>query len=309
MKTNPEKPLFSSMHTHTIFCDGKDDVETMCRAAFENELSIIGFSGHAPISKQIGKESGWNMREDKVEQYVEEVLAAKERWKGKLAVFLGLEADYIKEIRSPLDADITSLNLDYIIGGVHYIFPENGAEPFTIDGPVHEFEKGLKEGFNGDGNALMHCYYDAVAEMIKSGGFDILAHADLIKKNCEGKNYWVKEEEISRQREIAGLLANCMLKSRSNTGFIVEVNTGGLNRNKTSDVYPSIPFLRFIHEYNIPVIITSDAHSAKEINGNYNIALNTLISVNFKEHVIFNDNKNVTSWQKVKINTNKSISF
>ncbi|MDR2542334.1 MAG: histidinol-phosphatase [Treponema sp.] len=298
---NPEKSL-SSMHTHTIFCDGKDDVETMCRVAYEKELCIIGFSAHAPISRQIGKESGWNMKEDKVDQYVTEVLAAKERWKGKIDVFLGLEADYIKGIRSPLDTDITSLNLDYIIGSVHYLFPENGAEPFTVDGPAEEFEKGLKEGFNGDGDALMHCYYDAVTEMITMGGFDILGHVDIIKKNCNDKNYWSKENELSRQREIANLIKG---KNSKSTNIIIEVNTGGLNRNKTIDVYPSVPFLQIIRECNIPVIITSDAHCAKHINGNYDVALNTLISLDFKEHYLFNSKINtIPVWQKIKLQKN-----
>jgi histidinol-phosphatase (PHP family) len=54
--------LFSSLHTHTVFCDGKDDVETMCRTAFEKGLAAIGFSAHAPIGKT-GIETDWNMKD------------------------------------------------------------------------------------------------------------------------------------------------------------------------------------------------------------------------------------------------------
>jgi len=294
------KPLFSSMHTHTKFCDGKDDIETMCRAAYEKKLFAIGFSAHAPIDRQTGMNSNWNLKEEQVEKYTAEVYAAKERWRGKLNIFLGYEVDYIKGMRSPLDSDITSLNLDFIIGSVHYIFPENGAEPFTVDGPAEEFEKGLKEGFYGDAFALMNYYYNAQAEMISQGGFDILGHADLIKKNCIKKNLWPEESEIDRQKEIAELLHKNNTSGKTNTA--VEVNTGGINRKKINELYPSPAFLRIIREFDIPVIITADAHRAEDIAGNYKVAHDALICANFKEHVLFNGRRrDMPVWQKEKI--------
>jgi len=289
-----KQQLFTSIHTHTTFCDGKDDVETMCRTAYEKKLFGLGFSAHSPIEKQLGRESGWNLREKDVDKYVTEVLAAKERWHGKLNVFLGYEADYIKGRRSPLDNDITALNLDYIIGSAHYLFPENGTPPFTVDDNADEFERGLLEGFGGNAQKIMHIYYDAQIEMIQEGGFDILGHADLVKKNCQGKNYWLQETEAERQREIA--------QAAAKAGLVIEVNTGGINRKKINDVYPSLSFLRIIREYNIPVTITSDAHRAQDINGNYDIAIETLKLADFKEHVLFIGKINGKAiWQKEKI--------
>jgi len=294
---------FCSIHTHTVFCDGKDNVEAMCRAAYENNLHSIGFSAHAPIEKQIGAQSDWNLKDERVSEYVSEVMAAKERWKDKIKVFLGYEVDYIKGRRSPLDDDITSLNLDYIIASVHYLFPKNYNTKvsneffFTVDGSKEEFEKGLSEGFNGDARALMHRYYDAQIEMIEEGGFDILGHPDLLKKNCGGRNYWTEEEETARQREIALAV--------SKTDIIIEVNTGGINRKKIHDVYPSLSFLRIISEYKIPVIITADAHCAADIKGNYNIALNTIKLADIKEHIILSDKNNKELiWQRADISKN-----
>jgi histidinol-phosphatase (PHP family) len=280
-------PLFSSLHNHTIFCDGKDDIETMCRAAFEKKLCAIGFSAHAPITKKTGIESDWHLKDDKFEEYVEQTLAAKKRWHGKLEVLLGFEVDYIKGLRSAMDSDITAVNPDYLIGSVHYLIPPNGKlvqvdkllKPFTVDGPHEEFSQGLNEGFGGDAQALMHSYYDAVAEMTALGGFEILGHADLVKKNCLGKNYWPKESEEGRQREIA--------RAAAKAGIIAEANTGGINRKKINELYPSVTFLRFFREYNVPVIITADAHCAEDIASSYDIAAQTLLSADFSDHVIF----------------------
>ena len=294
-------PLFSSMHTHTLFCDGQDDIETMCRAAYEKKLYAIGFSSHAPVYKQTGIKTGWNMSEERVDEYVAEITAAKRRWQGKLAVFLGFEVDYIKGMRSPADNDIKSINADFLIGSVHYIVPSNGAEPFTVDGPPEELEKGLNEGFNGNGEALMNCYYDMVAEMIAAGGFDILGHADIIKKNCINKSYWPAESELIRQKEIT-----CAVMGKCNCGetssIAVEVNTGGINRKKINDVYPSLSFLHLLREHEVPVIITADAHCARDIDGNYDKALQTIVKAGFREHVLFcGKNNGNTIWKKEKI--------
>jgi histidinol-phosphatase (PHP family) len=277
--------MFSSMHTHTIFCDGKDDIETMCRTAYEKKMFAIGFSAHAPITKKTGIPSQWHLPDEKLDEYVTEVLAAKERWRGKIDVFLGLEVDYIKGLRSAVDSDIIAINPDYLIGSIHYVVPANGAEPFTIDGHWDEFTKGLAQGFNGDAEALMHSYYDATAEMIAIGGFEILGHADLLKKNCHNKNLWNKESEISRQEEIARAIASS--QAIASERIIVEANTGGLNRGKINETYPSPDFLRIFNKNNVPVIITSDAHCAKDIDGNYNTAITTLNYANFSEHLLF----------------------
>jgi histidinol-phosphatase (PHP family) len=273
------QPRFSSLHTHTVFCDGKDDIEPMCRAAYEKNLCAIGFSSHAPIFEQTGIRTDWNLHEDRIEEYAREVRAARERWQGKLLVFLGFEVDYIKGLRFATDADINAVKPDYLIGSVHYAYPPNGAPPFTVDGPHEEFFNGINEGFGGDPEALMHYYYDATAEMIAIGGFDILGHPDIMKKHCVGKNLWPPENELIRQREIS--------RAAAKAGITVEVNTGGINRGKIDDVYPSPSFLRFLHEDNVPVIITADAHRAEHVNGNYNIALQKVKNAGFVEHVLF----------------------
>jgi histidinol-phosphatase (PHP family) len=285
---------FSSMHTHTLFDDGNDDIETMCAAAYEKKLCAIGFSAHAPVYKQTGIKTDWHISEDRMEQYISEINEAKKRWQGKLEVYLGLEVDYIKGLRSAADDDIKAYNLDYIIGSAHYITPLNGSGLFAVDGSTEEFEKGLNEGFNGDGEALMNCYYDTLAEMIAIGGFDILGHADVVKKNCVEKKIWPAESEAVRQKEIARMAGD--------TGIAVEVNTGGLNRKRVNETYPSCSFLTFLKEYHVPVIITADAHSADQINGNYETALQTIIYAGFKDHVIFfGKNNEKANWRNIII--------
>jgi len=285
---------FSSLHTHAVFCDGKDDVETMCRTAYEKGLASIGFSSHAPIGKT-GLKTFWHMKDEKLGNYIDEVNAARLRWEGKLPVYLGLEVDYIKGLRSPLDRDIKDLNLDYAIGAVHYLTPPHG-ELFTVDGPLEELENGILDGFDGDGESMMSAYLNSVMEMVTLGGFDIVAHLDLVRKNhklerspafrerqarwfdVENEGYMRRVEEIARAIFFAGL--------------VVEVNTGGINRGYITDTYPSLAVLRLLRKYKIPVTISSDAHCADNLDGHYREARQILLDAGYTSHVLFEGRKN-----------------
>jgi len=275
---------FSSLHTHTIFCDGKDDMQTMCMAAYEKCLVSVGFSSHAPVGKT-GLKTTWHMKDEKLADYINEIKAARFRWKGNLPVYLGLEVDYIKGLRSPSDKDIKDLNLDYVIGSVHYLTPPNG-KLFTVDGPLEELENGIRDGYNGDGEAMLNAYWDNVMEMIASGGFDILGHLDLVRKNhkqarcfeLENENYMRRAEEIVRAVSAAGL--------------VVEANTGGINRGYIKDTYPSLAVLRLLRQYNVPVIISADAHRAADLDGHYKEARQILLDAGYSSHVLFEGRKN-----------------
>jgi len=279
----PTPHSLSSLHTHTVFCDGKDDVETMCRAAYAKGLAAIGFSSHAPIGSA-GLSTFWHMKDQRAGAYVDEVRAARQRWNGKLAVYLGLEVDYIKGLRSALDADIKSLGLDYVIGSVHYVLPPHG-DPFTVDGPPEEITNGIAEGFSGDGEAMMHAYWDAVLEMISLGGFDIVGHLDLVKKgNAAGLS--TREPYFKMGTEYLRRVAE-VVRVAAAAGLVVEVNTGGINRGLIAETYPSPEILRLLRQHKLPVMISADAHNANDIAGNYPIACQTLLDAGFTSHVVF----------------------
>jgi histidinol-phosphatase (PHP family) len=276
----------TSLHTHTPFCDGTDDVETMCRAAWEKGLAAIGFSGHAPIHEKTGIESDWHISGERLEEYLAQVQAARVRWEGKLQVFLGLEVDYIKGLCGPADRDIRELGLDYIIASVHFLLPPGKGGLFSVDGPMKELARGVREGFAGDGEAMMECYWDAVQDMIAAGGFDILGHADLIKKNNSGQRWFNPESGTYRRKIRETALA------AGRAGLVVEVNTGGLNRRKTADTYPSVPLLRLFREAGVPALITADAHRVRELDGHYREARESLLAAGYAEQVLFGGRKN-----------------
>ncbi|MDR2484847.1 MAG: histidinol-phosphatase [Treponema sp.] len=271
---------YSCLHTHTTFCDGGDEIETFCETACQKGFVSIGFSAHAPVSRKTGFQSDWHLREDRIEAYCDAVRAARRRWEGRLRIFLGLEVDYIRGLISPADPDYKNLGLDYIIGSVHYVIPPKYS-PFTVDSSAEEFERGLKEGFSGNADALVNAYWDAVEAMIRDSGFDILGHADLIKKN-NPQNRWFSLEGESYLRRTAGVA-----ELIGTSPLVVEVNTGGLTRYKIPDTYPGLCMLSQLQAKNVPVIITADAHKAGHLGGYYDKAREILLEAGYAKAVLF----------------------
>ena len=292
---------FSCIHTHTTFCDGSDDVETCCRAAYEKGLVSLGFSAHAPVFKKTGIKTSWHLAEDRLEEYIETIRAAQKRWEGKLPVYLGLEVDYIHGLTGPADKDYREMDLDFIIGSVHYIIPPKGA-PFTVDDPIEDVERGITEMFGGDPLAMVEAYWDCQEAMIRAGGFDVLGHPDLIKKNNSipgGRENRLFCEDTDAYRQRAAALAALTAQA----GLPAEINTGGMNRGKTKDCYPSLPFLKLFCEYGVPMVINADAHQAEHIGGRYEEARQTLIAAGYTETLLFEgrrDGKAVWKNEKLK---------
>jgi len=285
---------FSSLHTHTVFCDGKEDVQTMCMAAYEKNLCSVGFSSHAPVGKT-GLKTTWHMKDEKLVDYINEIKTARIRWKRNLPVYLGLEVDYIKGLRSPSDKDIKDLNLDYTIGSVHYLIPPHG-EPFTVDGPLEELENGILNGFDGDGESMLSAYLNNIMEMVTVGGFDIVGHLDLVRKNYKSKGSITFHEKKGRWFEIGN--ENYMrrmeeiVRAISAAGLVVEANTGGINRGYVTDTYPSLAVLRLLRQYNVPVMVSADAHRSADLDGHYKEARQFLLDAGYSSHVLFEGRKN-----------------
>ena len=291
---------FSCIHTHTVFCDGADDIETYCRTAYEKRLVSIGFSAHAPILKKSGIQSTWHLGEDRLEEYIAEVRAAGKRWEGKLPVYLGLEVDFISGIMGPADKDYREMGLDFIIGAVHYVIPKSG-DPFTVDDSAEEVDRNVKAILGGDSLAMVHAYWDCQEEMIRSGGFDLLAHPDLVKKNnkrneSSENHLFCENAESYRQRtaKIAALMAEAKVPA--------EINSGGLNRRKTKDCYPSLPFLKQFFEHGVPMVLNADAHCAAHLDGHYREACQALLDAGYSETLLFNGRKDGKAvWEKQKL--------
>lgn len=245
----------SNYHTHSTFCDGKADPETMAGAAYDACYDILGFSSHAPLPFQ----TSWNLPASKAEAYRADIRRLETLWRPKgLEILLGLEIDWIEGLSSPADKGFDVLSPDFRLGSTHFVRPGSG-EAFAVDEPQEAFLGHLESEAGGDYRIVYRHYYRNLAAMITEGGFDILGHFDLVRKNNNCGQHF---DEDGRDYLSAAMEALELLRGKN---FVVEINTGGMARGKTSSPYPSLVLLRRMHEMGTRITLCDDAHAPSQL--------------------------------------------
>lgn len=246
----------TNLHTHTKYCDGRYSAEDMIIAAINNNMQSIGISTHGPTTFV----SDWNIQKSKVENYINEILELKEKYKSTIEIFLGMELDYIPGIGFCEISKQLIKRLDYYIGSLHYLGTFNNGVMWTVDYNLEELLHGINESFGGDVRLAVETYYDLIAEMSLVYEPPIIGHLDLFKKN--NKNNILFDE---REEWYINAVDKC-LNVIKNTSSVIEINTGGISRGYTTEQYPSTFIIKMVKEKKIPIIINSDAHSTESIN-------------------------------------------
>jgi histidinol-phosphatase (PHP family) len=245
-------------HTHSEFCDGSSTAAEFAQTAKELDYSILGFSSHAPLPFA----TEWNMEKDKVAAYITTIRQLAAHYQQKPVILCGMEIDYIEKLWGPRHDFFAGLELDYCLGAVHYMYhPDLEPERYVaVDMKRKELDSYIKLWYGGDSKILVQSYYNALAQCIQSGGFEILAHLDLIKKNNGDKHLFDPEAAWYRKTVLESLDA------LDGTDIIVEINTGGLARKKTTEVYPAVWILKELKQRGVQICINADAHRTSHLD-------------------------------------------
>jgi histidinol-phosphatase (PHP family) len=278
---------FSNFHTHSLFCDGKGAPEEYVKKAIELNFSAIGFSSHAPMELS----SAWNMRKELLREYIYTINLVREKYKKDIEVYCGLEVDFIPGITGPKSKEISDLNLDYVLGSVHYIKNEATGEYLTVDGSDEDYKRIINEFFRGDVQNFIKTYYTLIRSMIKEHRPDIVGHLDLIKKNNKDSIYFSEEKKSYHDEVIE------TLKIIREADCILEINTGGISRGYMSFPYPSSWILRLCKEMNIKLTLNADAHSPENLNTYFKESIEALKEIGYEK--LYTLEKGV--WHSVEI--------
>ncbi|MFT6810974.1 MAG: histidinol-phosphatase (PHP family) [Saprospiraceae bacterium] len=263
---------WSNFHSHTHYCDGSNLVIDYLRASEKAGLYAYGFSSHAPTPYASCE---WAMKREQLDAYCAEVNALK--GSSPVDVYLSLEIDYVPNEMGPSSDWIKKAQLDYTIASVHFVdFHSNGA-PWEIDGPLSEFEKGLKDIFHGNIQKAVTRYFEITRHMIENDCPQIIGHIDKIKMQNTRKPFF--DEQSDWYKKELGKTMECVAV----TDAIVEINTRGLYKKWANETYPGNYGMKLLKELNIPIMINSDGHHPKEIIGAYNYAFECVMKHRFKE--------------------------
>ena len=114
----------------------------------------------------------------------------------------------------------------------------------------------------------------------------------------EGRENLLFSEDTDSYRQRTAVIAALMAQA----GVPVELNTGGLNRGKTKECYPSLNFLKLFREQAVPMVINADAHWAEHLDGYYREAHQSLLAAGYTEALLFEGRKNGAAvWAREKL--------
>jgi histidinol-phosphatase (PHP family) len=244
-------------HIHSTFSDGKAEPSNYIEDAIRAGMKEIGFSEHINL---IVAEQEWCMDPSKTPEYISSVKKLQKSTKD-IQVRIGLEVDYFPGKEKEIYDFISPLNLDYVIGSVHYIGDT------TVDSSPDFFT-------GKDIDEVYRSYFELLYQAVESGLFDILGHCDLLRIYGHKPSY--NPEYL--YKELARRL------SRHDVAF--EINTNGRNR-PVADFYPDRRFLCLFRKENVAVCVNSDSHLPARIGQYFDEAYNLLRDAGYNEMCIF----------------------
>lgn len=244
---------WTNYHGHCKYCDGHGEIKQYIDKAIELGMPILGVSSHAPVPF----DCFWTMKLENLEKYNQELLQLQAEYKDKIVLLRSLEVDYVPTQIGP-DVDyVKALNLDYIIGSIHFINQLKDGTYWAIDGSFEEFKLGLNDIFKGDIKAVVREFYRLNREMIELQSFDMLGHFDKIKMHNVVESLFDENADWYKSEVIETL--HCAVKN----DVIVEINTKSFKRNGL--LFPGKEWFKVMHQMGVKVTINSDAHFAEKL--------------------------------------------
>lgn len=258
-------------HTHTFFCDGKESPKAFLKSATDKGFETLGFSAHA----EVPFDNEWSIRPGATKDYVAAVNALKSNDLG-VEIILGLEADYIPGVSTSFNVLKNDYALDYIIGSVHLVKPVGEDKLWFIDGPAEGYENGIETLFKKEAKVAVKQFYFQSMEMLQTQQFDIIGHLDKVKMNNKGR-YFSTQEKWYKD------LVSETLRLMKEKNVIMEVNTRGKYKGKTLEFFPAVEIVREAKTWDIPILISSDAHHPLELNLLFDEALEMIRQQGYAE--------------------------
>jgi histidinol-phosphatase (PHP family) len=247
-------------HMHTSLSDGQDAHEDFILQAARKNLAEIGFSDHFSIL-----ETEWNTAESDIPRMKESILELKARKNLPIQVKFGAEIDYIPGKEKEIEELINSLPLDYVIGSVHFIGDWNfDTTPDSYEGK--------------DIQKVYEDYFKLLTEAVNTGLYDIVGHADLVKKF----NHRLHHSPVDLYLEV--------IHAAKKQDMTIELNTNGKNK-PCKEFYPEEKFLELCYESDIPVIISSDAHKPEQVGQYFPEAKEQLKRIGYREIATYTNRK------------------
>lgn len=265
------KPNQTNYHSHCDYCDGHAPMEDFVQAAIEAGFTSYGVSSHSPLPDYTGHNHV--LQRDKVGEYINEIERLKIKYADKIELYASMEIDYIDDEFNPASEYFQSLELDYRIGSVHFL-KVGHRTVMDADTRPDKFVINLQQYYDNDLRQLVVDYFDTKMRMISLGGFDFVGHADKVSMNAGRVDAGITSQVWYRDkiRQYFEFIAQSKV--------MIEINTKAFH--SAGLFFPNEEHFRLLREFQIPLVVNSDAHSPHLISSGRMEAIERLKSVGYK---------------------------
>lgn len=258
-------------HIHNQYSsDGRGSTEHVCEIAAKLGFEEICFTNHAETLSPTGDD--WILDLVEARQRYEQLQHELERLQPDypdLRILLGAEFEFRPEWVETLDALTDSVDFDLIIGALHVVDGEQ-----ISGGSASSYFK------SRDASEAYGRYFEALAEMLDWGGFDVVAHLDLAKRF--GVKRYGPFDAKPFESQIRGLLETMVSK-----GLGLEVNTSGVVQ-APAEPYPSLHILKMAKDAHVATVtIGTDSHVPTSFEQGWDVGEQMLRQAGFGEITLF----------------------
>lgn len=233
----------TNFHTHVQRCKhAKGCEEDYVKAALSKGLSQLGFSDHGPFPDV---DFGLRMPFGELGEYLDQVNALAEQYRGRIILWKGLEIEYLPEYRDYYEELLTKWGMDYLLMGEHIYKNAQGEYDniYTSNASTEQFLS----------------YARTIAEGMRTGFFKAVAHPDIYMLNPFAWDHNCRKA------------ADLIIDTAAATGTALEYNANGLRRPQKEYPdgvrypYPHEAFWQMAAEAPLEVIVGADCHNPADL--------------------------------------------
>lgn len=233
-------------HTHTKRCghaDGEDEEYVL--EAIAAGARHLGFSDHAMFPNLSQPTTRGEYEE--LPGYVSSIRELKEKYKEKIHIYVGMEAEYFPPYVDYLRKLLEEKTIDYLVLGEHsdWVNGRVGTSFFKVADAM-----------------MLRRYVEMCRKALETGLYSIFAHPDICfidypkwDKHC-----------VKAAKELCEMaLANHVP---------LEINLGGIRQGihekngERGYLYPNVHFWKIASKYQVPTVIGVDAHTPSHFKTN-----------------------------------------
>lgn len=239
--------LNSNFHTHTFRCGHAiGGTEDYVKSAVSLGYKNLGISDHIflPTIHHPGMRGDF----EELDDYIHDFTKSKKKYGSKINLYLGFEAEYMKQFEGYYKSLFNKYHLDYLILGQHFVYDKKGSViPYFNDSKLNDVESLLR-------------YKNDLIDGMKSGLFLYVAHPDLFM----GYVNEINDQIIS--------IMNDIIDASIKYDLPLELNLGGLRFNtylsliRGTYAYPNHEFWKLASEKGSKVVVGVDAHNPKDLD-------------------------------------------